>query len=97
MRPIDADALKYRRMDYGGYDDVTDEERKRGILYLLKKDVDAVQTIDTVKHGKWIPKTLYPLSFSDGECKDCVQCSNCKTHWDAETIFYPNCGAKMDE
>lgn len=92
MRPIDADALKYRRMDYGGYDDVTDEERKRGILYLLKKDVDAVQTIDTVKHGKWIlKKELVPLPWDVGdplnwnnydetthsEWEEFYHCSNC--------------------
>ena len=53
MRLIDADALKYRRKDYGSYDDVGDDERKRGILFLLKEDIAAAPTIDTVKHGKW--------------------------------------------
>lgn len=54
MRPIDADSLKYRRKDYSGYDDVSDEERSRGILFLLKEDIAAAPTIDTVKRGKWI-------------------------------------------
>lgn len=92
MRPIDADSLKYRREEYGGYDDVSMEDRKKGILYLLKEDIDNAPTIET-KKGKWIPKTL-PLTLSDGH-KDCVQCSNCKTHWDVETNYCPYCGAKM--
>ena len=52
MRLIDADSLKYRREEYGGYDDVPMEERKKGIMYLLKEDIDDAQTIDPVK---WIP------------------------------------------
>jgi len=48
MRLIDADALKYRREDYGGYDDIGIEERKRGILYLLEKDIATAPTIDAV-------------------------------------------------
>ncbi len=52
-RIIDADALKYRRKDYGGYDDVSMEDRKKGILYLLKEDIDSATTIEQ-KRGKWI-------------------------------------------
>ena len=48
MRLIDTDALKYRRKDYGGYDDVSDKERKEGILFLLKEDIDNAPTIDAV-------------------------------------------------
>lgn len=48
MRPIDADSLRYRRKDYGGYDDVGDEERKRGILFLLEEDIAASPTMDAV-------------------------------------------------
>lgn len=61
MRLIDADALKYRRKDYGGHDDVSDEERKCGILFLLKEDIAAAPTIDAVtvvrcKDCKWYRK-----------------------------------------
>lgn len=45
MRLIDADALRYRRKDYGGYDDVSDEERTEGIMFLLKEDIDNAPTI----------------------------------------------------
>lgn len=48
MRPIDADALKYRREEYGGHDDVPMEARRKGILYLLKEDIDEAPTIDAV-------------------------------------------------
>lgn len=48
MRLINADSLKYRRKDYGGHDDVSDEERKHGILFLLKEDIDDAPTIDAI-------------------------------------------------
>ena len=59
MRIIDADALKYRRKEYGGYDDVSMKERKKGILYLLKEDIDDEPTIlleseDKIREqGEW--------------------------------------------
>ena len=55
MRLIDADALKYRHKDYGGYDDVGDEARKRGILFLLKEDINSAPTINPARRKKWIP------------------------------------------
>ena len=46
------------------------------------------------KVGKWIKQTLImPLSDST---KDCVMCSECKTHWELEYKYCPNCGAKME-
>lgn len=48
MRLIDADALKYRREEYDGHDDVPMEERRKGILYLLKEDIDDAPTIDAM-------------------------------------------------
>ena len=105
MRPIDADSLKYRRKDYGGYDDVPDEERKRGILFLLKEDIDAAPTIDTVKHGQWIK-----MSDRDGIYWACSECGedllrfSHYTEFDLlprlksidRTNYCPNCGARMD-
>ncbi len=48
MRLINTDTLKYRRKYYGGYDDVSDKERKEGIMFLLKEDIDNAPTIDAV-------------------------------------------------
>lgn len=58
MRLIDTDTLKYRRKGYDGYADVSDKERKEGILFLLKEDIDNAPTIDAVpvvrcKDCKW--------------------------------------------
>ena len=92
MRLVDADSLKYRRANYGGYDDVGDEERKRGILFLLKEDIAAAPTIDPVRHGRWI---------WDDEGYHCSECFY-HTYWDpgeeisVEWRYCPNCGAKMD-
>ena len=95
MRPIDADSLKYRREDYGGYDDVTDEDRKRGILFLLKKDIDAAPTIDTVKHGRWISVP----HKQDRICSICEGDEPYKFVYQDVSVFdyCPHCGAKMDE
>lgn len=99
MRLVDTDALQYRRKDYGGYDDVSDEERKLGILFLLKEDIDAAPTIDPVKQGRQI---------KIGDCNT-VQCSECFDDFDyIDGLCYlchgqelpnycPNCGARMDE
>lgn len=98
MRLIDADSLKYRRKDYSGYDDVSDEERKRGILFLLKEDITDAPTIDPMRHGRWInDKGLYK----------CSACDNLWTTWWAVVVpeermykemkYCPNCGARMDE
>ena len=93
MRPIDADVLKYRREEYGGYDDVSMEDRKRGILYILKEDIDNTPTIES-KKGLWIKKE-FPLPLSDGS-KVAYECSCCKTHWDCESNYCPYCGAQME-
>lgn len=94
MRLIDADSLKYRRKDYSGYDDVSDEERKRGILFLLKSDITSAQTIDPLKHGKW----------NDGQCTQCgfktvVTPFAINLDTGEKTLilkFCSNCGARMD-
>ena len=95
MRLIDADALKYRHKDYGGYADVSDEERKRGILYLLKEDIAAAPTIDPVRHGKWI-------SVPHKRARICSRCERDEPYKfadeDANIFDYcPHCGAKMNE
>ena len=91
---IDTDSLKYRRANYGGYDDVGDEERKRGILFLLKEDIAAAPTIDPVRHGRWI-------SVPHKRDRICSVCE-CDEPYkfadeDANVFDYcPHCGAKMD-
>ena len=98
MRLIDADSLKYRRKDYGGYDDVGEEERKRGILFLLKKDIDTaptVATINPVKHGRWISvlhKTNRICSICEGDEPYKFADKNINVF-----DYCPHCGAKMDE
>jgi len=96
MRLINADALKYRREDYGGYDDVGDEERKRGILYLLEKDIAAAQTIEPVKHGTWklLPSEVVSDDGLWGETR--YVCSNCGKQRHFPYPYCPICGAKMD-
>lgn len=56
----------------------------------------AIETLkaEPIKHGHWIYEQL-PLPLSDGS-KECVRCSVCNTHWDNESNYCPNCGAKMD-
>lgn len=105
MRPIDADALKYRRKEYGGYDDVPMDERRKGILYLFKEDIDEALTIEP-KHGKWIK-----MSDADGVywvCSECGEDIPRISHYNPQfdlfprlesidkTNYCPNCGAPMD-
>ena len=45
-----------------------------------------------VKHGVW----LYKKCVVFDRTKDLYRCSECKTSWDAESKYCPNCGAKMD-
>ena len=106
MRMIDADALKYRHKDYGGYDDVSDEKRKRGILFLLEEDIAAAPTIEP-KKGKWIT-----MSDADGVYWACSECGEdiprVVTQYDPRfnayprlesinpTAYCPHCGVKMD-
>lgn len=96
MRMIDADALKYRRKEFGGYDDVPMEERKKGILYLLKEDIDDALTIDPVKHGKWV-------ETGDKGGRN-YACNCCRFSFIMDTCmgepmwnYCPNCGASMKE
>ena len=99
MRLIDADALKYRKKDYGGYDDVGDDERKRGILFLLKEDIAAAPTVDPVKHGKWIP-----VNERAAKCSLCGEWeyTNGKDKTGTAIIhraikhYCSNCGARME-
>ena len=102
MRLIDADALKYRREDYGGYDDVGVDERKRGILYLLKKDIAAAPTIEPVKHGKWVKKMEVIKTEKFDAFTPKWYCPYCGKESDPAVVkavgikFCYECGAKME-
>lgn len=95
MRLIDADSLTYRRKDYCGYDDVSDEERKRGILFLLKEDIISAQTVDPVKHGKWISVP----NNQNRICSICKYEEPFRVLYEEKSLFdyCPHCGTRMDE
>ena len=73
----------------------TSKHITKQILYLLKKDVDAAQTIDTVKHGKWISVP----HKKDRVCSICYCDEPYKFADEDSNVFdyCPHCGAKMDE
>ena len=102
MRQIDADALQYRRKDYGGYDDVSDKERTEGIMFLLKEDIDNAPTIDPVKHGKWRKKRVVKCDgiieeFQQAQCSACGCFHTTPYEYYFEDYKYcPRCGAKME-
>lgn len=78
MRLIDADAIKYtpRFVSYG--------KRCTNDGVVTSTEIDAMPSIDPVKHGTWI--------LFDGR----YYCSECDDDMDWKTYYCPNCGAKMD-
>jgi len=101
MRLIDTDSLKYRHKDYSGYDDVGDEERKHGILFLLEEDIAAAPTVDPVKHGEWIIRDNPGTGWYRVTCSECGEdvtstvpvigfFPNAEVIWE----FCPYCGAR---
>jgi hypothetical protein len=57
---------------------------------LILECIDNAQTIDPVRHGRWIAwngeRPVWLGCF----------CSVCKNHADSKFAFCPNCGARMD-
>ena len=51
----------------------------------IRQAVDESQTIDPVRHGKWL-----------SVCGCIVRCDLCRNESAGETNYCPNCGAKMD-
>lgn len=47
--------------------------------------VDEAPTIEPVRHGRWVGDSVG------------VKCTCCGMHDETESIYCPNCGAKMDE
>ena len=62
-------------------------DAKHSVLRILAEqpDVEAVEVV----HGRWISRR-----FTETLCG--YECSTCRTTWDAESYYCPNCGAKMD-
>ena len=56
--------------------------------------IDSQPTVEAVPvvHGRWEQRKILDWFGT----KICFRCTECKTHWDANTNFCPNCGAKMD-
>ena len=56
--------------------------------------IDDIPGVDAkeVVHGRWEQRKILDWFGT----KICFRCTECKTHWDANTNFCPNCGAKMD-
>ena len=92
MRLIDADDLLERMKffkDSGGY---TNWE------LLAFEMVDASPTVDTERHGHWIPVNPDVYGAEQFECSVCGVYSGdglCRKELDYE--YCPNCGASMDE
>jgi hypothetical protein len=54
--------------------------------------VDAVEVV----HGRWIEKEDMVASYLEDFTEVFYECSVCRTPNYGETIYCPNCGAKMD-
>jgi len=78
MRLIDADAIPY--VSYLGDDE----------LRVYKSKIDAMPTIDPVKHGRWIDGT----SFGGVRCSECGYGAIIMLHYSSN--YCPSCGARMD-
>lgn len=64
----------------------------------IKKIIDEQPTIDPVKHGKWIERTLHEYDPHTDEHWDetYYKCSECGCDCWASTNFCQECGARMD-
>ena len=102
MRLIDADALpkiKFHPLPYTQIvpSDADKESYKRGWNDAVDAIVECTDTIDPVKHGKWVKR-----EGSDWEWAQEYNCSECRkyrlvvTPKEWEWNYCPNCGAKMD-
>ena len=98
MRLINADDIVYESIDSS---DTCRHERYygTGILAVRKEDIDAMQTIEECKKGKWLDghragygETLYWYIY----CSECLYERDDDDH-DKDTPFCPNCGCAMTE
>ena len=56
--------------------------------------LNSLPSVSAERVGEWqYEKMVMPLS---NHTKDSYRCSVCHTHWDCETNYCPNCGARME-
>ena len=61
----------------------------------IKRYGDGEPTVDAVPvvQGRWEQRKIIDWFGTN----ICYRCTKCKTHWDANTNYCPNCGADMRE
>lgn len=60
---------------------------------IIEEHIEKAPSVSAERVGEWqYEKMVMPLS---NHTKDSYRCSVCHTHWDCETNYCPNCGAKM--
>ena len=70
------------------------EAEQRADYYDVDGDDIASGCVSAERVGEWqYEKMVMPLS---NHTKDSYRCSVCHTHWDCETNYCPNCGARME-
>ena len=58
------------------------------------ENIKKAPSVSAERVGEWqYEKMVMPLS---NHTKDSYRCSVCHTHWDCETNYCPNCGARME-
>ena len=89
-RLIDANALAKDLELLAKHEDSFRQSVILGVVHTVKAQstVDAVEMV----HGRWEQRKIIDWFGT----KICFRCTECKTHWDANTNYCPNCGAKMD-
>lgn len=91
MRPIDADELLKGSCEYPSYD---------GYIEVVTVDrIDAAPTLDVapVVHAYWEEGDgEWVEMLRDWYLKPTYICSNCNQEENRNTLYCPNCGAKMD-
>lgn len=96
MRPIDADALAITVALYMA-ENAYLNDTALDVLKKVAKWIEEEPTLDLapVVHGEWEERTRR-LSWCDDDVDIYFVCSACNEENYGETLFCPNCGAKMD-
>ena len=91
MRPIDADALKSHAY-------VSSDWSRGGHPFVVEvDDIDEMPTItldDLRPNGEWIERQ-YALQWCEDDVDIFYECSACQEEFLDESLYCPNCGAKM--
>lgn len=85
MRLIDADELTKQLVDKGWLrNDILNDSVE---MIAVKAMIDCAPTINTERHGEWLPVD---------ELYDAFDCSECDAMVHKPCNYCPKCGAKMD-